>query len=200
MKPASTSIVRYVACGDSGAAGAGASRHTLSYAYRIADALREEREVDYKNIAVNGTKTNGFIAQQLPVVVAADPDIVVLSIGINDMFYMRPRRYVVKNLRFIFNELTKKTHADIFMASLPDMTGAKFFPRLYIWLFNWRARRFNAALKNLEGGRVHVVDIYTIDWSDVGGRRNIFARDGLHLNDIGHEKLTQAFLKNIIPT
>lgn len=201
MKPKKTSmgsVLRYVACGDSGAVGTGASVKKNAYAYRIADALRMEHAIFYKNTAVNGEKTRNFIRQQLPAVIAANPDIVVLSIGINDMFYMRSQRYVLKNLRFIFSELRQKTRAQIFMASMPDITGAQFFPLPYVLFFNWRAQKINAALKAFEDKRVHVVDIYNIDWTDIGGREHIFARDGLHLHDIGHKEIARTFLKAMV--
>lgn len=189
--------VRYIACGDSGALGTGASSPNGAYAARIARALSTQYTVSYVNIAANGIKIKGFISGQLPLVIAAHPDIVVLSLGINDTFYMRSQNYILKNMRAVLRAFEEQSKAHIFVASLPDITGAVFFPRWYVRWFNRRAYLINAELKKLETKQVRIVDIYTIDWSSAGGRGKIFAADGLHLNDRGHEKLASIFLEHI---
>lgn len=189
--------LRYVACGDSGTAGTGASSSEKSYAHLIASELSKNNTVSYANSSTNGALTKNFILRQLPQILSVDPDIIVLSIGINDAFYLYSCRKIIKNIKLVLRELEEKTHAKIFMASLPDITGAQFFPYLYILFFNRRARLINAELKKLENGRTKVVDIYTIDWSSTGGREKIFAADGLHLNNRGHEKLARIFLEHM---
>ncbi|MCU1424865.1 MAG: hydrolase family protein [Microbacteriaceae bacterium] len=82
-----TGEILYVAVGDSAAQGIGASVPGRSYVGLLANHIRRTsgRTVRVINLSQSGARLREALSVQLPHVCAAEPDIVTVSIGANDM-------------------------------------------------------------------------------------------------------------------
>lgn len=78
--------LRMVWLGDSTAAGVGASSAELAIPRRVATLL--DRPVDVISLAVSGATISEVVAEQLPSLADARPDVVAVSIGANDVTHL----------------------------------------------------------------------------------------------------------------
>lgn len=81
--------LRMVWLGDSSAAGAGASHPDACLPRRVAALL--DRPVDLHVLAISGKQVHHVVEEQLPQLAALEPDVVILSIGTNDVLWRTPR-------------------------------------------------------------------------------------------------------------
>ena len=189
--------LRYIAAGDSTAAGVGASNYQTTYPYQIAEYFAKTNTVDYKNIAVPGARTDDVIKKQMQEIVAYNPDVITISIGPNDATHLASNQTIIDNFRIIISSLEKQTHAKIYITDIASFQGAKILPWFYILLLNFRSMQANSKILALQNDRTKIVDIYTFGWDQYPDRSVTFAKDNFHPNDIGYENWTNAFLDSI---
>lgn len=103
--------IRIVAMGDSTTAGtpgwkspveappAGAGDETSQYAYWL---MRAHPEWEVLNRGVNGERSDQIRGRFDRDVVAAEPDIVILIAGVNDVYQGRPAAHVIEHLRWMY--------------------------------------------------------------------------------------------------
>jgi lysophospholipase L1-like esterase len=79
--------IRYLALGDSYTIGTGLKDEAQSFPSLLAERLRQETGIDVSltNLGVNGYTTTDLIREELPVARSAQPDIVTILIGANDV-------------------------------------------------------------------------------------------------------------------
>jgi lysophospholipase L1-like esterase len=96
--------VRYVALGDSYTIGTGLPRRIDRWPNQLQRALRPIVELELvANLAVNGRTTLGVIEEQLPDLEQADPDLVTLLVGVNDVILGTPPDEYRANLQLILD-------------------------------------------------------------------------------------------------
>ena len=152
--------LRYIAAGDSTAVGEGASSVEKTYTYRLADFLAQKYLVDYHNMAVVGDKTSDLVQNQLPAIIAFNPDIVTISVGANDINHWVASDQILANYKTIIATLTTKTTAKIYITDIPGLQNAKILPFWYRSWIDWRAKKLNLELLALETDRVKFIDIH----------------------------------------
>ena len=81
--------LRMVWLGDSTAAGVGASEADLAIPRRVARAL--DRPVELTSLAVSGARVADVVDGQVPGLDALQPDVVLVSIGANDVVHLTSR-------------------------------------------------------------------------------------------------------------
>jgi acyl-CoA thioesterase I len=185
--------LKYVAAGDSTAAGEGASKLETAYAYQVALALTAHHQVEYKNVAVRGARTNDVINDQLSKIIAANPDVITLSIGANDFTHLANPTKTLANFKTILDALTQQTHAQIYVTDIPIVDQVTLLPYPYRKFLGYRIAKINPQIKSLETDRVHVVDIHEFGWDQFGSVKETFAADGFHPNDVGYANWAAAF-------
>lgn len=188
--------IRYIAAGDSSALGLGASTIENTYPYKIAQHLAAEHHVIYKNIGVSGARLKDVREKQLQEIIAFDPDIITISIGGNDIDRLASKKYVLENFEHIISELTTKTDAQIYIANLPNFTGAKLIPHPYIWMIEHRSAPINEEIFNLESDRVKIANIHDFFGMAIDVPRT-YSADYFHPSDYGYDLWTKAFLEKI---
>lgn len=188
--------LRYIAAGDSSALGVGASTVESTYPYKIAQHLAAKQYVIYKNIGVSGARLKDVREKQLAEIIAFDPDIVTISIGGNDIDRLASKKYVLENFKYILSELTNKTDAQIYIANLPNFTGAKLIPHPYIWMIEYRSAPINEEIFNLESDRVKIANIHDFFGMAIDVPRT-YSADYFHPSDYGYDLWTKAFLEKI---
>jgi lysophospholipase L1-like esterase len=186
--------ITYIAAGDSTAVGQGASNVTMSYPYKVAEYLASEgATVHYSNVAVGGAKTQDVIAKQLAEIIAANPDIITISIGANDMTHFRTNASILKNDTTIINTLLEKTKAQIYITNIPNFYAASILPGWYRQILEFKIELLNPELRELTEARVHIVDIHDFGWSHYPDLSKTISSDHFHPNDIGYQNWTNAF-------
>jgi lysophospholipase L1-like esterase len=95
----------YVVMGDSTAAGRGAAFNN-SITMGTAQHLAESHDVTLINLGVSGALIHDLIARQLPEAIRAKPDIVLLSVGGNDVVHFTSDENIKTDMRRILSDLT----------------------------------------------------------------------------------------------
>jgi acyl-CoA thioesterase I len=189
--------LKYMAAGDSTAFGEGASVIEKTYAYRVAEHLSQTNQVSYKNIAVVGSTTASLIENQIPQIIAYQPDVVTISIGANDRTHLASNNAILKNFQTIIQTLQEKTQAKIYITDIPNFNGAELLPAAYIAWLEHQSKTLNPKIKQLENDRVKIVDIHDFGWSQFPDMSVTYAADNFHPNDLGYDNWTNAFLSKI---
>jgi lysophospholipase L1-like esterase len=117
----------YVAIGDSLTAGRGDEARDgrpIGWARRLADILSVRTTVrcSFTNLAVDGAAVHEVLSKQLPAVAARKPDLVSVTVGINDI---RRRDFDELSFKADLGQLLKAlaaTQATLLTCTLPDLT------------------------------------------------------------------------------
>ncbi|MCB0360317.1 MAG: hypothetical protein KDD44_11800, partial [Bdellovibrionales bacterium] len=116
--------VFYVAMGASDAVGIGASTPNQGYVYELADSLevRTGKSVGILNLGIPGVEADQIDDTELPAAVEADPDLVTLFAGGNDIVSGRSVESFADDMNSILSELAMETEALVFVATLPALS------------------------------------------------------------------------------
>ena len=145
--------VRVAWLGDSLAAGLGCDDVADTPAHLTARLL--ERAVDVRVLAVPGSRAIHVVEDQLPRV-DRDTDLVVLSVGANDVASSTSRRQYREHLDVILGELAPLPTV---VLSLPDMAMADRIAEPLRTLAGLRARWFDAARADLIARHPHTTSV-----------------------------------------
>ena len=118
----------YVALGDSLTAGkgdAGRDGHQVGWAQRLADILsvRTAARCRLTNLAVDGVTVSQVLADQLPAVAGTRPDLLSVTVGMNDI---RARGFDEMGFKAALGQLLEvlaATEAAVLTCTLPDITA-----------------------------------------------------------------------------
>jgi lysophospholipase L1-like esterase len=182
-------VVRYVALGDSTVYGVGASTPENNYVLQLHTRLRSVYpRAEVTNLGVNGATSADVVADQLPRAVALHPDLVTLSVGLNDLVQRKDVQEFERNIGIIFETLRPETGAIVVASLLPDTVALPFFrgaesvlgPQTI--LFNWALQRQSRA------HGVELVDLYASTQREVPDRPELLAADRYHPSDEGYAR------------
>jgi lysophospholipase L1-like esterase len=183
--------VRFVAMGDSTAEGlddpdgAGGWR---GWADRLAERLAAiDPSTRYANLAIRGRLIAQVREEQLGPALALEPDLVVMSGGVNDL--LRPRfdpQAVIGHVEAMQRALIG-AGATVVCFTMPDLSA--FMP--VARLVRTRLLAHNAALLEL-GARTGAI-VVDLAASPVAGDPRFWSDDRLHANSLGHERMEQSF-------
>jgi lysophospholipase L1-like esterase len=137
---------------------------------------------------VSGSTTADVIRDQLDRGVAKDPQLVTLGIGINDIGHGVPVDRFADNYERILSTLKEKTHAQIVVTNIPDISSAPVVPSSLRNQYHQQIRTFNHRLEEISKRHgVTVYDIYSITTRELKAHPEYFSRDGFHPSDAGYE-------------
>ena len=177
----------YVALGDSTGAGVGARQG--GYVARIFNHLVERRPGSkLSNLCVSGATTADLVRSQLDRGVALNPDLVTVGIGINDIGHGLTLEQFSKNYEEIISTLKEKTHAQIVVTNIPDISSAPRIPGPMRSGYQQEIIRFNARLEQVAKRHgVTIFDMYAISKDELPLHPEYFSSDGFHPSDKGYE-------------
>lgn len=165
----------YVALGDSLTTGAGVNQQTETFPYQIAQRLSDKGgEVILKNFSYPGAKTQDLINDLLDKAIAAQPDVITLLIGVNDIHNHINQNRFRTNYKYILERLSTETTAKIYIINIP-MIGSDtiILPPLDIY-FNSQTKKFNNIIQELAGEyQIKYIDLYT-------PTKDLLRKDGPH--------------------
>jgi acyl-CoA thioesterase-1 len=182
-----TGPIIYVALGDSTGAGIGAREG--GYVGRLHKRILERRpESTLVNLCVSGATTADVLRGQLERAVAANPHLVTLGIGINDIGHGLTLDQFAKNYEEILSTLKEKTRAAIVVTNLPDISGAPRIPGSMRAHYQQQIAQYGRRLEEIAARHgVTIFDIYSITTRELASHPEYFSADGFHPSDAGYE-------------
>ena len=186
-KPMTTGPIVYVALGDSTGSGVGARNG--GYVLRLFNRMVERRPGSkLTNLCVSGATTDDLVRGQLERGVAMKPDLVTVGIGINDVGHGLTIDQFARNYEEILSTLRQKTHAQIVVTNIPDISSAPRFPGPMRSGYQQQIIRFNERLEEIAKRHgVTIFDIYAITKDELALHPEYFSSDGFHPSDKGYE-------------
>ena len=178
--------VHLVALGDSTAAGVGAARGG-GYPEHLASRLRREGlSVGLTNLGVSGARTADVVQGQLKRAIAAQPTLVTLGIGTNDLWRGTELESFRDDLERIARRL-KQTGAPVVVSNLPDLALAPVAQLVPSSLYEGRIEPFNDAIAEVARAQgLHLVDLYEASRLYIPTHPQFFSGDGFHPSEAGY--------------
>ena len=182
-----TGAIVYLALGDSTGAGVGAREG--GYVARLFKRIEERRPGStLSNVCVSGATTEDLLRDQLEKGVAMNPDLVTVGIGVNDIGHGLTLEQFSKNFEEILTTLKEKTHAQIVVTNLPDVSSAPRIPSVMRSTYQGQIVQFGQRLEEIANRHgVTVFDIYSITKDELPSHPEYFSNDGFHPSDEGYE-------------
>ena len=117
-----------------------------------------------------------------------NPDLVTVGIGINDIGHGLTIDQFAKNYEEILSTLRQKTHAQIVVTNIPDISSAPRIPGPMRSGYQQQIIRFNARLEQIATRHgVAIFDMYAISKDELPSHPEYFSSDGFHPTDKGYE-------------
>ncbi len=170
--------------GDSTAAGVGADRPEDALPRQV--AARLGRPVQLTVLAISGAQVEDVVEKQLPRVASLDPDVVVLSVGANDVVHLASKDSFTRRYRRLLDELGS---TPVIALGVPDMGAAPRFAQPLRAIAGWRGRVLDGRIRHevARRDRTRYVDI--AGRTGPAMRRDpdrYFAPDRYHPNGAGY--------------
>ncbi|CAN5832325.1 SGNH/GDSL hydrolase family protein [soil metagenome] len=182
-----TGPIRYLALGDSTGAGVGARNG--GYVARLFKRIVAHMPGSaLTNLCVSGATTSEVLRGQLDRGGRADPQLVTLGIGINDIGHGLPLDQFSKNYEELLSRLRSGTKAAIVVSNIPDISSAPRIPQAMRTEYHQQIVAFNHKLEEIASRhQVSVFDIYTVTHEQLSSHPEFFSEDGFHPSDEGYE-------------
>ena len=141
--------LRLMILGDSAAAGVGVASQAEALSGRLVAELGEFFRVSWKLVAQSG-HDSGEVLEMLQAEPPATFDVVVVSVGVNDVTGFTAIKRCRANLLAIANVLTARHHSRLILfSSLPPMHAFPALPQPLRWWLGERAKQLNALVYDL---------------------------------------------------
>lgn len=141
----------YAALGDSLTAGAGTERYEDSFPYQLASKFFDisTRDINLQVFAYPGARTENLINDLLQPAIAAQPNLVTLFIGVNDVHGLISAGHFKKNYEYIIQQLQEKTHAKIFLINIPYIGSDSLIREPWRFYLDKETAKFNEIIQDL---------------------------------------------------
>jgi lysophospholipase L1-like esterase len=188
---------RFVALGDSLTAGRGDvgpdGRH-IGWARRLAELLSDQGPgcCELTNLAADGADVATVLHLQLPRVAALRPDLISLTVGMNDV---RLREFSPNAFAASLGKLLAAlaaTGATVLTCTLPDVSAVVELPAEYVVIAHQRLREASDIIRS-ESARYRALCLDTWAMPDASTDPALFTADRLHPNANGHRVLAATF-------
>ena len=192
----------YVAIGDSltvGRGDEGRDGRPIGWAQRLADILSVRTTVrcSLTNLAVDGATVHEVLSKQLPAVAARKPDLVSVTVGINDIRHRDFDELSFKaDLGQLFEALAA-TQATLLTCTLPDLTMVMSLSQELREIARERMRLASDIIRE----QAESYGAVCLDaWSLPGVTDpDLYGPDGLHPNHKGHQFIAAACADKLAP-
>ena len=194
----------YVAIGDSLSEGLGdpvGGAQLKGWASYLADQLRAvSPSMQFTNLAVRGHTTSRALATQLDAALAAEPDLVSVFIGGNDVLFIP--RFDAAHFADQLDRLVEPFVAPgvtVVLSTLPDLTACSLLPPP---LRGALRRRVMAANEVIEDAADRHQTVLLDSWADERTRRHaMWSLDRIHPSAQGHRLIAQSVAELLgVPT
>ena len=192
----------FVALGDSLTAGkgdAGTDGRPVGWAQRLADVLSVRTAVRCKltNLAVDRATVSLVLSEQLPAVAPAQPDLVSVTVGMNDI---RARGFDELSFKSELGQLLEAlaaTKATVLTCTLPNIAAVMPLPPDLTEIARERMRLASDIIRE----QAESYGAVCLDaWSLPGvADPDLYSPDRMHPNGKGHQLIAAAFADKLAP-
>jgi lysophospholipase L1-like esterase len=193
---------RYVALGDSLTAGQGdpgPDGRPIGWARRLANILtaRTEASCGLTNLATGGATVPVVLGQQLPVVAGLQPDLVSVTVGMNDIRVPEfSPEALADGMGRLLDGLTQ-TGATVLACTLPDIAEIAPLPAELVDIAHRRIRQASDIIREQAAARgVVCLDVWAMPGTS---DPELFSPDRFHPNANGHSLMASAFADLLLP-
>ena len=178
--------ITYVALGDSTAVGIGGTRG--GYVSVLVRKLKEVRPGSkLHNYSVSGG-TTADVTRQVEKTVAAKPQLVTISVGVNDIRRGVSLERFAANYDEMLVRLTSETDAIVVISNIPDLSSSRHVPPVVRSYMQAMIEQFNTRLREVANKRgVQLFDIYQLTHEELHQHPEYFSSDGFHPSDAGYD-------------
>ncbi len=191
-----------VMLGDSTAQGIGAARPEDSFGALVAQHLaRQGKQVRFVNLGVSGAQVRDVRTEQVPKVAALQPDLILLSVGANDVTtWTAPSAYLDEMDRIV--RALDRTDATVAVLNVPAIIAAPLLAYPVRLVFDEQTRRYNRRLAQLLKNRQGwiAVRIYEEAREPFERDHTLFAADGYHPSSKGYALWARITLQALAAT
>ena len=182
--------LRVVVLGDSSVTAPGVDvekawvRHAARY-------LSDRYHVELVSVAVGGAKARDVLAEQVPLAIALDPDLAVVSVGANDSLRTPLLGRYQSELAQIVGAMHRKAAAVLVMG-VGDAGQVPLLPDLVRGVLSYRAREADRRVIRVVGELPNAVRVETwglLSEAFAEHGRDMWADDLFHLSELGHRSL-----------
>ncbi|HVF69414.1 MAG TPA: SGNH/GDSL hydrolase family protein [Xanthomonadales bacterium] len=180
-------LLTYLIMGDSTTAGQGGN-YKNGIAYSTARYLANDYQVKMFNTSISGATAGDVISDQLQAGIKINPDIVLLSVGANDITGLTNLDNLEKNLSIIIEKLIKNNcDVKIVLTGAPEMGSVRRFMQPLRYIAGAQTKRVNDVFED-------TVAKYGLTFAPIAvetGEQfrkdaSLFAEDKFHPNDRGY--------------
>ena len=180
----------FVALGDSTGVGVGA-RQGGGYPDRLMQRLLGDGQAGrIFNACVSGAQVADVFQRQVDYAMAANPTLVTVGIGINDLWRGTPPASYRADLTRIAERIAK-TSARVVATNIPDLAYAPVAQSVPKSMYEGRIETFNVEIAAVAA---HfgwaVVDLFHASQQYLPDHPEYFSEDGFHPSDAGYERWT----------
>ncbi len=182
--------LRVLAIGDSVIRGVGVDQLRDAYVGQAVDALstRLSRPVDWAVLGRSGARAEHLLNEYLPALPAMPADVILLSVGVNDITGMTALRTWRKRVALLLDKLQEHSpSAVIGVAGIPPLGEFPLLPEPLRFASGQRGLAFDAALAKVVAARSKAVHMRI----DFDGRPGAFCADGFHPSKISYQRFGQ---------
>jgi lysophospholipase L1-like esterase len=201
MRPRQPIGLTLSALGDSTAVGVGAAiggGYVDRLYARLVGAGRGQRLI---NLGVSGATSADVLRDQVPRVSTAQPGLVSIGVGINDVMYGVPPALFARRFEQIIKGVRVRTAVPIVVSNVPDVSQAPAVPAAVRGGLFQRLKAYNALIADLaRRHRLLVFDAFTMSQQVISRHPEFFSRDGYHPSDKGYEYWAEQLWRVIKPT
>lgn len=199
---------RYVVIGDSTSVGQGAKNQADNFSCQYAREvlLKKYATVKIYNLAVSGAKTQDVLSKQAEAAIALDPDLIMMSIGANDVTGLTNAEDFRRTYTIVLQQLTrsigsnKEKNPKIVLLNIPAFSTSPLLWEPYKSMAHWQAGKFNeiiAAIAKSEPN-ISVVDIYRGTEADFRRFPKLnFSQDKFHPSSAGYGVWTRVIAQSL---
>ena len=176
-------LLRLLIAGDSAAAGVGAASQDEALVGRLVGYLKLHRTVEWRLLAMNGLDSPGLV-KLLEEASTERFDVVVLSVGVNDVTSLRsPSQWVLCQDK-LANVIQSCFEPQLLIHSaIPPMHGFIALPQPLRWFIGRWAIEMNRRLESTLSGRTGRI----LHWPFREAGTDGLAADGFHPGPVGYD-------------
>ena len=189
--------LQLLAIGDSIIAGVGASELSRALVGRTAEGLSNglSRQVHWRAHGYVGANSTKLLQSHLPTIDDLKADVIITSIGINDVTSATTLPRWRDNLSSLFQRLAEHNRDVIVaFAGLPPLSGFPLLPQPLRSVLGLRARDFDDAAREVIAAHPQVVHV-PVDFETTPDK---FALDGYHPNETSYVTFGQGMAEKIV--
>jgi lysophospholipase L1-like esterase len=175
--------LKLLVLGDSAAAGVGTNLQEDALTGQLSTLLAVENQIQWHLVAKTGL-TSTDIVNELEALPAQKFDLVLVSVGVNDVTHFTHQQQWLNNIHSIVELLNTKFGADqVLFSSVPPMHLFTAIAQPLRWWLGLRAKKLNALMTIA----VESIDKCSILTVDLPFRPEYLAKDGVHPSKLAYK-------------